>query len=81
MRLSKFLKKHKAYKQFKKNFDIDYKGCKEGDTIFINWAFAWGETNEGFSFWNKIDDLWKPVKNKEYDLTVKNNKLKKIKGY
>jgi hypothetical protein len=81
MRLSKFLKKHKAYKQFKKNFDIDFKVYKEGDTIFINWAFAWSETNEGFDFWNNIDDLWWLNKKKKYDLIVKNNKLKKIKGY
>ena len=81
MKLSKFLKKHKAYKQFKKNFDIAYCDYKEGDIVSIIDAFKWSHSLEGYSFWSTMDDWWEfDIKKKKYDLTVKNNKLKKIKG-
>ena len=84
MRLSKFLKKHKVYKQFKNNFDIAHSGYKEGDSgysVSIGGAFLWTNTPEGFTFWNEINELWSSTKKKKYDLIVENNKLKKIKGY
>ena len=78
MRLSRFLKKHKAYKQFKNNFDIVYfYKYREGDSVSITVAFKWRDSLEGSTFWNNIDDLWDNVKKKKYDLVVKNNKLKK----
>lgn len=75
MRLSKFLKKHKVYKQFKNNFDIDK--YKKGDTVSIVDAFKWRDSLEGFTFWIDIDDLWGLEKKKKYDLVVKNGKIKK----
>ena len=78
MKLSKFLKKHKVYKQFKKNFDVTYIKYKEGDTVLIIDAFHWSDSLEGYSFWSNIDDWWEyNIKKKKYDLIVKNNKLKR----
>ena len=73
MRLSKFLKKHKAYKQFKKNFDVVYNDYRKGDKVSILNAFHWGDSLEGFTYWNNIDDAWDDVKKKKYDLIVENN--------
>ena len=77
MRLSKFLKKHKVYKQFKNNFDIDYYKYKECDSVSIIDAFKWRDSLEGYTFWINIDNLWDNVKKKKYDLVVKNGKIKK----
>lgn len=82
MKLSKFLKKHKAYKQFKNNFNAAYNGYEEGDSVSIIDAFKWNHSLEGYYFWSTIDDGWEyNIDKKKYDLIVKNNKLKKNKGY
>lgn len=67
----KFLKDHNAYKQFIRNFKMGHAGfCHEPDETlneyirrrhaseWLNWAFSWSESVEGFEFWQDLNAEW-----------------------
>lgn len=74
MKLSDFLKKHNVYGKF-----IDYSLADsdtnekiiEGylDEVDFNNAFFWVETSEGYEFWRNLDDLFRSLKERIYDMT------------
>lgn len=33
----------------------------EAEQEFINFAFTWNKTSEGFSYWHKLDTKWRKV--------------------
>lgn len=62
-----FLKENKCYSQYKDNFFRFGHYDSFGDFIHyqrsINWidAFYWGNTSEGWDYWNSIDNDWRDL--------------------
>ena len=73
---TKFLIKYKCYSSFKKNLrnhfindkykTIDVLCKKINITDYIDSAFIWDESKEGFSFWDDLNDYWRDYIN-EYN--------------
>ena len=59
-RLKKFLKKHKAWKKFKKNVKIhDVAYGIEYDITSLNHSFDWVDTKEGHNYWSNLNiEYW-----------------------
>jgi len=60
----KFLKKHGAYRKFRKNLKRDgWRNTVHEFSYFgvynIAIAFAWYDTTEGYNYWNELDKKWK----------------------
>ena len=59
-RLKKFLKKHKAWKKFKKNvkiYGVEY-GI-EYDITSLSHSFDWVDTKEGHNYWSNLNiEYW-----------------------
>jgi len=61
-----FLKKHKAYRKFKKNFknshnvneDLEDFCIRRVPEDYFDAAFIWGPTKEGHRFWDVLSDKW-----------------------
>ena len=78
MKLSKrkfirFLKQNNAYEQFMFNFrkqnplcnnkELYFKSYSNADTLkYVDYAFVWDNTKEGWEYWANLDKKWK----KEY---------------
>lgn len=62
----KFLKKEKVHKKFfvnlllLKSYLETLKPC-----YYLNAAFGWKETSEGFKFWSDLNEKWIEILNKE----------------
>ena len=62
-----FLKKHKVYRKFIKNFknghfdieNLENFCIRKSQEDYFEAVFIWENTNEGHYFWNKLDLKWK----------------------
>ena len=59
-RLKKFLKKHKAWKKFKKNVKAYDGKC---DITSLSHSFDWVDTKEGSSYWINLHIKYRGNKN------------------
>ena len=65
--LIRFLKEHKALESFMYNFfkrDCRKNICfreyakKTDELCYVDFAFYWDETNEGWDYWHRLNTLW-----------------------
>lgn len=69
IKLSEFLKEKGAYERFVKNFDKEFYNATDNHIEIAN-CFTWDNTNEGYDYWNDLDDKWGALSNsfKVYDM-------------
>ena len=61
----KFLEDNEAWENFERAFENynrdvkEYKNlCKKDSGVALTGAFDWGDTEEGGSYWNKLNNKW-----------------------
>ena len=63
----KRLKKEEAGNKLPKNFAIDVvkKILDDGDTDYLDDAFSWDDTKQGYTYWGDIFDDVEPLRKKD----------------
>lgn len=69
IKLSEYLKDNGVYERFIKNFDKEYYDTTDNH-IEIDNCFSWDNSNEGYDYWNDLEDKWGALSNyfKVYDM-------------